>query len=137
MRVLAASAALAAALLTVSCTVFVGHQPSESSPVARSARHTEHPAEIGIPPGQLPHPGMCRVWLPGRPPGQQAEQGPCSRLADEVPPGAWLVYHPSGDRKHVEVTEYHPRRPGVVVAIRVYDAMSGQYVREGQTTAAR
>jgi hypothetical protein len=30
-----------------------------------------------IPPGHLPPPGECRVWLPGRPPGHQPPPGRC------------------------------------------------------------
>jgi hypothetical protein len=31
----------------------------------------------GIPPGHLPPPGQCRVWVDGTPPGQQAEPTDC------------------------------------------------------------
>jgi hypothetical protein len=44
-----------------------------------------------IPPGQMPPPGECRVWFPGRPPGQQPPPGNCSDLQRQVPPGAVLV----------------------------------------------
>src|SRR3989449_8806199 len=28
-------------------------------------------ATLGVPPGHLPKPGECRVWIPGVPPGRQ------------------------------------------------------------------
>jgi hypothetical protein len=87
-------------------------------------------ATLGIPPGHLPSPGECRVWLPGRPPGHQQAAGRCSTLRGGVPPGAWLVYRPEYDRKHVEVTVYDEARPRVVVAVRLYQASTGLYVGE-------
>ena len=96
-----------------------------------------HPAQLGIPPGHLPPVGKCRVWLPDRPPGHQPEPGPCARLANLAPPGSWLVYRPSEDRRHVEVSVYDTRRPQVVVYVRVYEADSGKFVREAQKSAAR
>jgi hypothetical protein len=46
----------------------------------------------GIPPGQLPPPGLCRAWLPDVPPGRQPAPGPCGEVAYALPPGARLVY---------------------------------------------
>jgi len=37
----------------------------------RRSRH------VHIPPGHLPPPGECRVWLPGLPPGHQPPPGRC------------------------------------------------------------
>jgi hypothetical protein len=84
---------------------------------------------LGIPPGHLPPPGQCRIWVPGRPPGQQRKAGPCSALEREVPPGAWLVYRPDRDRRHVRVTVYDDKSPKVVV-VRIFEAESGKLVRE-------
>ena len=44
-----------------------------------------------IPPGHMPPPGECRIWLPGVPPGQQPPPGDCYRLRYRVPPGGWLI----------------------------------------------
>lgn len=60
------------------------------------ATHGERPppqvrGPADIPPGQMPPPGLCRVWIPGHPPGHQPPPGDCSRLRHEVPRGAILV----------------------------------------------
>jgi len=44
-----------------------------------------------IPPGHMPPPGQCRIWIPGEPPGQQPPPGDCMELRRAVPPGAWLI----------------------------------------------
>jgi hypothetical protein len=48
----------------------------------------------GIPPGQMPGPGLCRVWFDGRPPGQQPPATDCDnaeRIAARDP-NARVVY---------------------------------------------
>lgn len=122
------------ALWCASCTgVFVATDHPHHPVVVED----DHPgrgkvAHLGIPPGHLPPPGECRIWLPGRPPGHQPPPGNCSRLKRELPAGAWLVYRPEHDRKHVRVDVCHDRRPAVVVAIRTYEVANGRFVREEQ-----
>ena len=89
-------------------------------------------ATLGIPPGHLPPPGQCMVWIPGEPPGQQKKKntpGDCSSVAARVPPGGWLVYRPTKDKKEVRVSVYDSRRPQVV-AIRIFDVATGLLLRE-------
>lgn len=87
-------------------------------------------ATLGIPPGHLPGPGQCRIWIPGQPPGHQPKAGSCSELAGHVPPNAWLVYRPSKNKKHVRVSVYDRVKPGVVISIRFFEAKTGRFVRE-------
>jgi len=88
--------------------------------------HVQGPvATLGVPPGHLPPPGQCRVWMPGAPPGHQAAPVPCNRLHGDIPPGAWVLYRPSKDRHVVELTVYHDTSPSVVVSVDWYDADSG------------
>lgn len=89
-------------------------------------------AKLGIPPGHLPPPGQCRVWVPKRPPGHQPAARSCAGIAATAPAGAWIVYRPGEDRKHVHVREVDEKRAGVIVRVRVYDASSGAFVREEQ-----
>lgn len=86
-------------------------------------------ARLRVPPGHLPPPGECRLWFPDRPPGHQPPPGRCSRIERDAPPGSWVLYRPSRDRKVVHARVIDSRRAGMVVAVRVYDAQRGTYLR--------
>jgi len=87
-------------------------------------------ARFGIPPGHLPPPGQCRVWMPGEPPGKQKKNpsGDCSAVSRQVPAGGWLVYRPTADKKEVVVREYGSRDQ--VTSIKVFDVVTGAFLRE-------
>jgi hypothetical protein len=91
-------------------------------------------ATLGIPPGHLPNPGECRVWIPGAPPGHQPkpQSRACPGIATFAPAGSWIVYRPSNDKKLVHVREVDPHRAGVVVRIRIFDIESKRLVHEEQ-----
>jgi hypothetical protein len=98
-------------------------QPDARAPSAAAAT-------LGVPPGQLPLPGYCRLWFPGRPPGHQPKAGPCADVEVGAPAGSWVLYRPSQDKKVIHVRYVHERRAGVVVWIRVFDVKSGAFVRD-------
>jgi hypothetical protein len=88
-------------------------------------------AKFGIPPGHLPPPGQCRVWIPGQPPGKQKKNypaGDCAVVSAEVPAGGWLVYRPGDDKKEVVVREYDSERE--VISVKVFDIVTGAFLRE-------
>jgi len=87
---------------------------------------------LGVPPGHLPKPGECRVWIPGVPPGRQPrpKSRDCTGIAAMAPPGSWILYRPTADRKLVHVREVDRARVGVVVRVRVFEVESGRFVRE-------
>ena len=58
---------------------------------------------VHLPPGHLPPPGWCRIWLPGTPPGHQPKPGRCKRLEAQIPPGGWLLYRPDKSRNIVRI----------------------------------
>lgn len=123
---------LAPALAVVSamaCSSFSSAPPAQPSPAVRRGPSTA--ATLGIPPGHLPKPGQCRVWLPGKPPGHQPPPRDCDRIERTAPAGSWIVYRPSRDKKVVHVRVVDERRPGVVIHLRVYDAERGTLIREG------
>ena len=59
--------------------VYSTERTVQAAPVPAAAKSaTTNPsastaARLGIPPGHLPEPGSCRVWVPGRAPGQQKD----------------------------------------------------------------
>ena len=89
-------------------------------------------ARFGIPPGQLPPPGQCRVWIQGEPPGKQKKKknpaGDCADVSRDVPAGGWLVYRPGDDKKEVVVREYGTE--GRITSVKVFDIVSGALLRE-------
>lgn len=50
---------------------------------------------VGIPVGQMPPPGSCRIWHPDRAAGRQPPAGGCEELRRRVPADAWLLYRPT------------------------------------------
>ena len=69
---------LAGSLLATSCTGFIAvERRPPDRPVASHESRPTHPAHLGIPPGHLPPPGHCRIWVPGRPPGHQPPPDSC------------------------------------------------------------
>src|ERR1041385_404335 len=89
------------------------------------------PATLAIPPGHLPPPGLCRVWLPGEPPGHQPPARACASIEVVAPAGSWIVYRPPKHKREVYVRLVDQRRAGMVVGFRVYDIQHGTLIREG------
>ena len=88
---------------------------------------------LGIPPGHLPPPGMCKIWFPNTPPGRQSKRsGNCNTLQRQVPQGAWLIRHPSGRGSDtVDVSVYEETRSGSLsLIIRTYNFETGIFISE-------
>jgi hypothetical protein len=108
-----------------------GCSASHSAPVdepapRRSPASTVAAKVLRIPPGHLPPPGMCRVWIEGRPPGRQPKPRDCDRIDRSAPRGSLVLYRPTHHGSVVHVRRLDRLVPGVVVSIRVYDAHSGE-----------
>jgi hypothetical protein len=88
----------------------------------------EDRSQLRVPPGHLPRVGQCRVWFPGRPPGQQPRAGTCNGIERVSPPGSWILYRPTNDRRVVHARVIDPKRAGVVLVVRVYDVERGTYL---------
>lgn len=125
-RLMGAAVAVSAA---AACTQVTSTPTPRPEPAARRSPSTA--ASLGIPPGHLPSPGMCRVWVPGQPPGHQDKARSCSNIERTAPAGSWIVERPGKDRKVVHVRVVDERRPGVVVRMRVYELRDGKLVRQG------
>ena len=129
MRLATIAAATIAFLAAAACKPIPASEPApESAPRGRSPSTA---ATLGIPPGHLPPPGMCRVWMPGEPPGHQAKSRSCSGIERTAPAGSYIVERPGKDKKVVHVRVMDERRPGVVVRMRVYEIRDGKLVRQG------
>lgn len=77
-----------------------------------------HPfSELGIPTGQLPPPGECKVWIPGRPAGQQGPPQSCQSAWHNAPLGAWIITH-TGERYKVNILS--DSRPQLIIEARFY-----------------
>jgi hypothetical protein len=98
--------------------------PPRPTPVRRTA------PELGIPPGHFPDPGYCRVWIEGRPPGQQARARACQGILPYAGEGTFVLYRPIEYQRELWVRYVHQTKPGVIVAVRVFDARNGRYLRD-------
>src|SRR5213596_241820 len=89
-------------------------------------------ATLGVPPGHLPKPGECRVWIPGVPPGRQPrpKSRACAGIEAVAPPGSWIIYRPEADRRFVHIREVDQRRVGMVIRVRVFEIETVRFVRE-------
>jgi len=122
---------LVACLVTLGATACSSIRPSPRPEPEPRTRSRSTAATLGVPPGHLPAPGLCRVWVPGKPPGHQARQRECAGIERSAGAGSWILYRPTRDKKVVHVRVVDQRRPGVVVRLRVYDASRGTLIREG------
>ena len=106
--------------------------PTPAIPPEARAEGPSSAATLGVPPGHLPQPGECRVWIPGIPPGRQPRprSRACPGIATVAPAGSWIIYRPTTDRKLVHVRVVDERRAGIVVRIRVFEVETGRLVRE-------
>ena len=130
MRLATIAAATMAILAAAACKPIPASEPSPQPSPARG-RSPSTAATLGIPPGHLPPPGMCRVWLPGEPPGHQPKSRSCSNIERTAPAGSYIVERPGKEKKIVHVRVMDERRPGVVVRMRVYEIRDGKLVRQG------
>jgi hypothetical protein len=132
-------------LLLAACTRTVIVQPGPerqvrgSRPPPRTAPEPDRPPpppvrtyEVLIPPGHLPNPGECRVWIPGRAPGRQPRprSRPCAGIEAVAPAGSWIVYRRADDPSWVYLRVIDERRPGIVIRNRIFDANSWELIRE-------
>ena len=98
-----------------------------TAPTALAIAKDDH--QFHIPPGHMPPPGMCRIWIPGRPPGHQPAPGSCRVLSRQVPRGAYLIANDDHRWSHVELNDRHFRHD-------VWDEPRYFYIPSGHTPPA-
>ncbi len=80
--------------------------------------------------GYLPRAGQCRVWLPDRPAAQQARVTGCNGISRRAPAGAWILRRTRNDPNVIFVDYIDTDNGGVVVKTSLYDAATGQFLRD-------
>ena len=89
------------------------------------------PLEIGA--RNFPGAGQCRVWVPGRPNGRQARAASCDGIADGAPAGA-MILRRSPNQPNVILVDYiDEARAGRIVRTSLYNANSGEFIRDERT----
>ena len=125
------------ALLFTGCSCGTGYnvetRTEDPAPPTKEKPNEEKPkgqghAALHIPPGHLPDPGECRIWIPGTPPGQQSPAGDCAELAEQIPPGAYLISRATKKSKEFDVAVYDETTSGVVLEIRIYSTKNGKFI---------
>ena len=118
-----------AAILLAACTAKTTTTTSgRPAPQEQRRGNSEVVHTLGIPPGHLPSPGQCRVWVQGRPPGQQARARSCTGIAATAPAGSWIIYRPGRDNSvHVHVMD--PSRQGHIYVVRFYNS-NGRWLKD-------
>jgi hypothetical protein len=116
-------------IAATACSAVISPNKDAPAPEPAASRGPSTAATLKIPPGHLPPPGQCRVWVQGLPPGKQPKARGCSGIEDTAPPSSWVVYRPGKDKKVVHVREMDSRRVGIVVRVTVYDVQSGSVIR--------
>ncbi len=133
-------------LLVAACTRTIvvqgpDRQVRGSRPPPRTVPEPDRPPpptvrtyEVLIPPGHLPGPGQCRVWIPGRSPGRQPRprSRACAGIEAIAPPGSWIVYRRADDPSWVYLRIVDERRAGIVIRNRIYDLNTWEMVRDDE-----
>ena len=136
-------------LLLAACTRTVvvqgpppSRQPVGSRPPPRTSLGPDAPAppppvvvrtnEVLIPPGHLPRPGECRLWIPGRAPGRQPQprSRACAGIEALAPAGSWIVYRRADDERLIYIRLIDERRPSIVIRNRIFDGNTWELLRE-------
>lgn len=122
-------AALLATIVLAACSRTAIVTPP---PPPEASRGPSTAATLGVPPGHLPKPGHCRIWIPGTPPGQQPgrKSRDCEGIGRVAPAGSWILYRPTRDKKLVHVRVVDERRAGIIIRVRVFEVETGKFVRE-------
>lgn len=97
---------------------------------------TDDKRPLGIPPAQLPSPGNCRVWYPGRPAAKQSPAQSCAQADSAATEESWILYRPREDPRVIHVRSIDPDSVDLVLRMRVYDAERGTYLGTKQPKRA-
>ena len=79
-------------------------------------------SSAGVPPGQMPPAGMCRIWIDGVPPGRQPRATDCATARRNAPRNSRIIYGPrTSDRYDDRYDARNDGRYGVYDRGSIYD----------------
>jgi hypothetical protein len=127
----------AAAILPLGCFLLAGCSSatagkSPPDPDAVVFEQADPPEELGVPAGQLPPPGECRVWYPNWPSGDQPAPESCELAEANAPAQTVVLYRPNHPLSEVHARVIDAKRPGIVVRVHIFDVQTGEYLRAGR-----
>lgn len=105
-------------------------KPVATSAAKPAAKSTSAGLVLDVPEAHLPPGGQCRIWKEGTSIFQQPQARSCTGIALAAPAGSMILERPSKDKKVIRVRYVDARHVGVVVRVRVFDALSGKYLRD-------
>jgi hypothetical protein len=109
-----------------------GNRPVVPSEAGAENEAIAQGSSLGISTKELPAPGKCRVWIPGRDAGDQPKAGKCEVVEAAAPPGSWVLYRSPKERNVVQVRVMDHTHSGIVSDVLSYDIASGKLIGENQ-----
>ena len=109
-------------------------KPSTKTATKPAAKPTSKPSStltLGVPEAHLPPAGQCRIWKKDVTPFQEPQAQSCDGILKSAPAGAMVLERPSSESHTIHVRYIDPHKAGHVVRVRVFDAETGKYLREG------
>ncbi|HUL02818.1 MAG TPA: hypothetical protein VLV16_06260 [Gemmatimonadales bacterium] len=106
-------------------------KPTKKPTTKTSNKSSGSALTLKVPEAHLPPAGQCRIWKEGATPFQQPQSRSCDGIVAMAPAGSMILERPSKDSKVIRVRYVDASKAGHVVLVRVFDAATGKYLREG------
>ena len=95
-----------------------------------AAKSTSTALALNVAEANLPPSGQCRIWKEKTTIVRQPQARSCQDIVRAAPAGSMILERPSKDKKVIRVRYVDARHLGVVVRVRVFDALTGKYLRD-------
>jgi hypothetical protein len=105
-------------------------KPATKSTVKPATKSASSALTLKVPEAHLPPAGQCRIWKEGVSVFKQPQATGCDGIVATAPAGSMILERSSKDTKLVRVRYVDANRAGHVVRVRVFDAVTGKYVRD-------
>jgi hypothetical protein len=87
------------------------------------------PIELSVPKGELPSPGLCRVWVSRQSDSQQPLARGCDGIEWTAPVGSRVLYRPDDGRREVHVKYMSRATHGLVTGIDAFSIDTLRLIR--------